>query len=474
MLNKKRILNFFKENFNLFVIIILFIVLCVSYILTIPVFEAPDECGHFLYSYYIAKYNKIPREYNEPIPSKQYIEENIDKNADKVFYTDEKYMFYEEPGYLIYRDQRHHPPTYYLISAMILKPFLNDNIFIERKLSREQGLYNRFINNKILINKSPTISMALVLRLSQIIYGILIIIFIFKIIKLVTNNDFKNHSVILISGIAFLPQFVFLCSYINNDILSILFGLISVYFILLLFKTNKAYLGFISVFFAVMGGFTKYSVLIMIPITMLAFFIWFILRRKKIWGILGIVIIILIFAGFLIWIMNINSTSSALLNKMSGVINRFLDNWKESKNNLINTQALAVTFKSTVAVFGWMNIFVSNNIYNLFLIYVISGIAIFFDKVKNYKENKNQIIFIIVSIITIFTYFVIYSSQGNWIQNQGRIIFLAVILAYILVIIGFNSLKFKFKNILYYSLFSASISINLFCLYNYIYLNYYT
>ena len=50
----------------------------------IPVFEAPDEPGHFLYAFYISKYNKL-LQYNESISTTQYIKENIDKNADKTF-----------------------------------------------------------------------------------------------------------------------------------------------------------------------------------------------------------------------------------------------------------------------------------------------------------------------------------------------------------------------------------------------------
>ena len=112
----RKIFSILKENINLLIVIILFTVLCVSYILVIPVFEAPDEPGHFLYAFYISKYNKIPSPYNESISTEKYIRENIDEKVDKFFYMDENYMFYKEPGtgYLHYRDQRHHPPIYYL------------------------------------------------------------------------------------------------------------------------------------------------------------------------------------------------------------------------------------------------------------------------------------------------------------------------------------------------------------------------
>ena len=70
-------MQYFKKNINLFIVIVLFIILCVSYILIIPVFEAPDENWHFSYAFYISKYNRIPSEYNESIGYEQYIKKSI-------------------------------------------------------------------------------------------------------------------------------------------------------------------------------------------------------------------------------------------------------------------------------------------------------------------------------------------------------------------------------------------------------------
>jgi len=722
-----------KENINLLIVIILFIVLCVSYILVIPVFEAPDEPGHFLYAFYISKYNKIPSPYNELISTEQYIKENIDEKVDKYFYMDSKYMFYKEPfaGYEYYRDQRHHPATYYLISSQIIKPFNVNNIYIEDNLNQEYGIYNKFADNKILKNNSSTISLVLILRLFQIVYGVLIIFFIFKIIKLLSDDEFKNNSIILLAGIAFLPQFVFLCSYINNDVLAALFGLISAYFTVLLFKRDKFYLGLISVLFAFIGGFTKYTILIMVPVVVAAFLIWLVIKKKKIWAILGISVIVIlsiiafyyiinfgkasyektkieagweennndenieagndasvsnyalsfdgksnkvsilttpssavteltieswvyvrsfnndsnvrstaIVSNWNIWspdnqkgyllrafyydstsnslqwqfivcdgvnyqqvvfenipyndfvtkyankwlhisgvfkggdymkllingevketldtgipekmepnigtptylyytpmspgytdgiidevriwnvartqeqiqscmsqeltgneeglagywnfnkgrgstvydntinknhgtIHKITKYSSPLLNKILKVSSGLLADLKYSKRSLINMPALTVTFKSTVAFFGWMNIAADKFIYNYFLAYIISGILLFFANIRDYKKSIKSIIFIMLSTISIFVYFLVYAASTNWAQKQGRVILLAVFLTYILAILGFKSVKAEYRNILYYGLFASSLFISVFCLYNYIYLAYY-
>jgi len=287
MIERRSLFCNFKVDIYLIIVIIIFIILCVSYIVVIPVFEAPDEQGHFLYAFYISKYNRIPSQYNEPISTTQYIKENIDKNADKVFYMDDKYMFYRMPysspsGYLwYYRDQRHQPPLYYLISSQVIKPLGVSNINAEINYGNYNNP-NRFINNKILKDASPTIFLVLILRLFQVVYGVLIIIFIYKIIKLLSNDKFEKKSIFLISGISFLPQFLFLCSYVNNDVLSALFGLVSVYFMVLLFKRNKAYLGLLSILFSIIASFTKPTILIMVPVTIVGLIVWAITKKKRI------------------------------------------------------------------------------------------------------------------------------------------------------------------------------------------------
>ncbi|MFC2145631.1 hypothetical protein ACFLQQ_04800, partial [Actinomycetota bacterium] len=91
-------MRYFRKNYYLFIVIALFIILSISYVLTIPVFEAPDENYHFLYSFYISKYNKIYSKYNEIIPVGSYIEEHLGEDQDPGYYMDEKYAFLKK-GY---------------------------------------------------------------------------------------------------------------------------------------------------------------------------------------------------------------------------------------------------------------------------------------------------------------------------------------------------------------------------------------
>lgn len=450
-----------------------------GYIFINPIFEANDESGHFQYAFYISKYNRLPSITTFYLNSEQmsmyeYIEKNIGKESSKVFYMDEKYMFFLSSTHS-YTNMRHHPPLYYFISSLLIKPFKVNNIYAESNWPYSKRGYdlNVYKNNIIWQNQSQTFMLVLILRMFQLIYGIITIIFIYKILKLLFGNNINKYSILLISSIAFLPQFTFLYSYVNNDALSYLFGLISIYFIILLFKNKKSYFGVFSIIFALIASFTKLTMLILLPLVMLTFFIWIIKNKRKISLLifLSISILFTIFTFYLIKSQNYSNDYiwKNVIEKGKKVIINFSDKLS------IDTWVLVApkTFKSTIAYFGWFTIEVSNFIYNFYFIYIISGVLLLIINIKKYAKNLSSIIFIIITIVSIFSYFIIYATSSNYAQTAGRIFFLAVILTFILAIVGYNNIKLPSKKILVYSLIPFFIFINVFCLYYHIYLNYY-
>ena len=462
-----------EERLYLLIVILIFTILCMGFIFINPIFEANDESGHFQYAFYISKYNRIPSVYNEPISREEYIKKYIDENPTDVFYMDGKYMFFIMTG-TRYMDERHHPPIYYLISSQIIKPFKVDNIYVESNwpYSKRGYDFNIHKNNIIWQNQSQTFMLVLILRMFQLIYGIITIIFIYKILKILFRDNIDKYSILLISSIAFLPQFTFLYSYVNNDALSYLFGLISIYFIILLFERKKVYFGLIAILIAGFASSTKLTMLVMLPLVILTFFIWLIINKKlKVILIFLILVSISIFISF--FILNNRDLltlyiSRNILAKAKGVINLSIQNFSIDRFLSI----LPKSFKSCIGYFGWFYIPVGNFIYHFYMAYIISGIILFFLFIKKQKNNLVKLIFIIISIISIFIYFTIYATT-NYVQIAGRIFFLAVILTFILTIVGYNNIKLPFKKILSYSLLPYFIIINIFCLYYHIYLNYY-
>ena len=463
-----------EERLYLLIVILIFTILCMGFIFINPIFEANDESGHFQYAFYISKYNRIPSVYNEPISREDYIKKYIDENPTDVFYMDGKYMFFIIRGANYYSDERHHPPIYYLISSQIIKPFKVNNIYVESNwpYSKRGYDFNIYKNNIIWQNQSQTFMLVLILRMFQLIYGIITIIFIYKILKLLFRDNIDKYSILLISSIAFLPQFTFLYSYVNNDALSYLFGLISIYFIMLLFERKKVYFGLIAILIAGFASFTKLTMLVMLPLVILTFFIWLIIN-KKLKVILIFLILIPIAILISLFILSSKSLSTTyiyqnILAKGKGAINDSIKNFSIDRFLSI----LPKSFKSCIGYFGWFYIPVENFIYHFYITYILSGIILFLSFIKKQKNNLVKLTFIIISIISIFIYFTMYATT-NYVQTAGRIFFLAVILTFILSIVGYNNIKLPFKKILGYSLFSYFIIINIFCLYYHIYLNYY-
>ena len=131
---------------------------------------------------------------------------------------------------------------------------------------------------------------------------------------------------------------------------------------------------------------------------------------------------------------------------------------------------LSRSLKSTIAYFGWFTIEAADFIYLFYLAYVAGGIILLINSIKRFKGRGSVLIFMAVTAVLIFSYFLVFAPTGN---IAGRIFFLATMIVFILAILGFNTMKNPTRIILSYIFYAFPIFINIFCLYYHIYLNYY-
>ena len=126
-------------------------------------------------------------------------------------------------------------------------------------------------------------------------------------------------------------------------------------------------------------------------------------------------------------------------------------------------------------MFGWFKVFADVFIYNFYSAIVIVGNFLFFINFKYYKKKYKSIIpitiFMVVSIISIFVYYYLYHLPSIYRPSQGRYFFSGYLCFYFCYP-GFPSIKnkFGFNNIFYYFVFSYTLLINIFCIYNYVFL----
>lgn len=470
----------------LLILIIIFIILCSGYIIINPIFMGPDALGHFAYVYYIAVNNKLP-DFIGNWKIKEYVDENFSVERDKnyVFLIDGDYAIVKGcTGVGPYQNMAHNPPLYYLFSSLLIKQFGNlgglKKITADTESSwviNEDLENSQQIDRRIIYNKNNILSPIIFLRFIQLFYGILIILILYKILSIIFEDRFKEYTVLLISSICFLPKFIFICSYINNDALAILLGLTSVYFLILLIKRERSYYGYISILFAIAAVLTKYHTLTILVITFIYFIIWLI-RKRRIKELMIFVGVIVIFSTVtVIYLINVKQDGKIIEHFDRAFLARLIKVFKGIKNLFSKKYFLEFIpklIKTSIAAFGINHIIADNFIYYFYYSYIIGGLALFLKNMKKLKKDSNIIFVIGVTIFLVFMASSLYNAGvGSFAQWGGRIVMIAVIFTLLLSLIGYENLGNNFKKVLYPFLFGYFIFINFVCLYAYVYLPFY-
>lgn len=181
-----------RESFLLAWLLAIHIVLGVYYSVTIPIWEAHDEIGHYYHARYIAAERRLPA------PGQRLVADN---------------------------DEAHQPPLYYILAAAPLS-FLDLDDGLEPHLNpymawpRAQGGYNRTIHDPARESwpYRGTVLAVHVARWASVLIGAWGVLFTF-----LTARQLAPHRPAVRWGAAlaftFWPQFRFATAVINNDIL---------------------------------------------------------------------------------------------------------------------------------------------------------------------------------------------------------------------------------------------------------------
>lgn len=478
---------------NLIILIFIFFILASAYIIINPVFEGPDASGHFAYVAYIAINNKLPTFITWGGESEAYVREHHSEAIGKnyLFLLNGDHAFTKgKSGDAAYMSMEHQPPLYYLISSILIKPFSNlsslEKIRIERGDGYNINYYfddsvseedNNYIDGRLLLDKSGVFSSVYFLKFIQVIYGILILIFTYKILKTLLGKEFNEYSVLVLSCIYFLPSLLFLCNYVNNDILAILFGIISIYYIILLQNEKTIKYGYLSLFFSLLALITKYHTIAILAFNLVYFLIWLIKNRK-------VKHYLSIFAFFFFIVINVLILVLCFSEKDSAFVmhfkRAFFDRIKYSliySKGLFSRQFLEFIPKvgiTAIASFDINHVIADNFVYYFYYSFILCGFLLLFKNVKTYSSSLRKIFLsILVVIFLVLLVMSLYNTTNGFASWGARLIFVAIILIFILAILGFEKLELKIKKYLYPALLIFFILLNIFCIYEYIYLFFY-
>ena len=171
-------------------ICLIYLILASSYVVSIPLWEAPDEPAHFIYADYFARYG-------QPQP--------------RTVWSPGGWLQNVTTGYEWYQ-----PPAYYAFGGLILKmnrtlnflpPFTDFPIVIATP-------------NRVFAPTYPPITEPHLLRFLSVLFGLGTVLLIFFLSKGIFPKEPWLPE--LTAGfVAFIPQFMFLHAYITNDTLAI-------------------------------------------------------------------------------------------------------------------------------------------------------------------------------------------------------------------------------------------------------------
>jgi len=187
--------HFTVSRFWLLTIIAAFLVLGVTYSVTVPLFESPDEIWHFAFADHLAKGGGLP------------------------VFAEKKSAFLREGG---------QPPLYYAAVALAILPLDRDDFPNWVRFNASHPAVTRGATSdtpNIFIHTAredpPWTGSVLavhVARLISLLFGALTVVGIYVVGRIVTGRE--DLALLGAALIAFTPQFVFMCSSVNNDSLA--------------------------------------------------------------------------------------------------------------------------------------------------------------------------------------------------------------------------------------------------------------
>ncbi len=176
-----------------------FVVLCVAYSVTLPIFEAPDEAAHFKYADYLARQRRLPNLRIQDLPSHEVTQ----------------------------------PVLYYALVALAIAPFDRSNLdqlvhlnpdWFDSRVNRDyQGVRGQHLHIPEL-ERFPYFGAALAVHVARLIavpLGVMVVVLVYLTAReLIAPQQPRAQALPLLAVAltAFNPKFIHISSIVNNDI----------------------------------------------------------------------------------------------------------------------------------------------------------------------------------------------------------------------------------------------------------------
>jgi 4-amino-4-deoxy-L-arabinose transferase-like glycosyltransferase len=414
------------EKKILALILLYFITFAITLTFIVPPFESPDENLHLDYINYLSKYGKLPNQYEDY------------KNPEK------------------YVGQGHQPPLYYILMSSLNHAVNNGEevklVFNHNKKHSLFGGTEGKVPNFDYYNVSAfpdgrTERVFYLFRIISILFGVITLIYIYKIAKLV-YDDSRTVMISLFIA-ASMPQFVFMNAVINNDSLAIMFMSMIVYYFFRIIKNPDGLKNYILAGILIgISVVTKKTLLFAIPGAVIpaAYFMY---KNKANRAIILRNISILLFVAILIssayFIRNQILYGDLLGSQMElDTMPQHIER-KSIFSSFFIINFIPTIYHSFIGSFGWMNVKLPLSVYGIISLIFVSSAAGYLAYIRS-TAFSNVLVNYGFILIALSLAVLVYANL-NFTQAQGRYMLplISVISMNVIYGIGLFAEKFKVK-----------------------------
>ncbi len=378
---------------RLFLLLVLafYLIIGVTFTVVFPLGEAPDEPAHFTYIRYLATEKKLP-------VLKPRYEENETLAA-------------------------HHPPAYYALVAAIVSPFVDGKLSLYRNpLFDWSWKTTHFLHGSA--HSFPWRGDHLawhIARFVSLLLGLATLVIIY-----VTSYRIFGSEVAAAACVAYValnPQFIYMNSYLTNDVLATLAGVLLIFAALVFYYNPTLTTVLFSAFAISLAVLAKPNALMMLP----GFIFAFILRWRSLsMGLRLRALVILALVPSLLsgwWFLrNVRLYGDPLALSMLKVV--FAPNHYDAPLSIPELISLlrpmfTQTFKSSWGYFGWLTLPLPDQLFlAIFALHLFAALGLL---AKLRSLLKNPITWILgLSALGLLVSFVSYNRVTNSSGWQGR------------------------------------------------------
>lgn len=408
-------------------ILTLYLLIGTAFALIFPLGEAPDEPGHFAYMRFLSLNKKLP------------------------------VLKPEEPA------AAHHPPAYYTLIGALVSTFIEGNLHLYRNPLFDWGWKTpHFI-------RGPEHSFPwqgdhlawYIARFVSLLLGLGTLLTIYIIGRHVFGSEMA--AVACVAYAALNPQFIYLNSYVNNDLFATLAGTLLILAALIFYASPTFKNAVFSAITISLAALAKPTALALLPGLILALVLRWRHFRWKILAILGLIPVLL--SGW--WFLR-NLKLYGDLIALSALRVALYPNYYAaplSISELIRLLPLMFTqtFKSTWGYFGWLTLPLPDRLFSIILISHIAAALGLLAKSRNLVKEPRAWILGLSGLGLLFS-FLQYNRIANSSGWQGRFLFPAISVMAIAFVDGWRYWFRGKDQILALLLTGAGVSLSLYAL----------